>query len=171
MQMTPPGMAGRADAIARLVLAFRPPGEETRTELASWRPDGLDALRTEYTRLFVNGRSGPAAPPEALAWLSGRTTAGKSEFLANLAEAYRGGGLAVGPAAGRPPDHISVMLEYLHFLEATGAPAETVIAFRERFLAPWVAEFLARLEAAEPLPFYRRAGHELGQVLDLHRGG
>lgn len=164
--------ATRWDRCARLVLAFRPPTEETVRELADWNPGNLVRLQTEYTRLFVNGRGGPVAPAEAVCWFAADGPSAQGDFLSSLLGAYALDGVGMDPTAGLPPDHLAVLLEFLWLLESRdgkaasgGAGAPAAEAFIARFLKPWLPRFLGTLEAAETVSFYRRAARELEDLV------
>ncbi|MBI3912686.1 MAG: molecular chaperone TorD family protein [Chloroflexi bacterium] len=150
--------------------------------------ESLDALGVEYNRLFVVPRDDYVPPYESVYtdvvdieytphMVSGAGALGvptrAGELLwgpstAAVQRAYAEAGFAVARAAGEPPDHIGIELQFLARLcdeqasawSADDAPEATRLARIEReFLRAhplrWIARFRTRVDAARALPFYR----------------
>lgn len=91
-----------------------------------------ETLESAYVRLFVSNKNGVPAPPYASFFLEGRMM---GQAAIDMKERLEAAELAVGAAANEPPDHFSIMLEYVYYLLSTG----------------WHEEQYARLAAAEAL--------------------
>ena len=69
-------------------------------------------------------------------------------------------GLAVDLASNEPPDHLSIELEYLYHLLATGwsendpSLAAQGVEFAETVMLPWVRRFRDALAKADPHPVF-----------------
>lgn len=123
------------------------------------------ALRLEYTRLFIGPHALPAAPYESVyrepLWgVMGETT------LA-VRQAYAAAGLTLAPDTRELPDHVAAELEFLAWLSNEQAAAWSVTdearvvhwlrhehSFLEQHLGQWLAAFAERVVAAAALPFY-----------------
>ncbi len=122
------------------------------------------ALRLEYTRLFIGPHALPAPPYESVyrepQWgVMGETT------LA-VQHAYEAAGLTLDPGTRELPDHVAAELEFLAQLSEAQAAAWSVAdevgavgwlghehAFLEQHLGGWLPAFAARVVAAAA-PFY-----------------
>lgn len=126
--------------------------------------DIADAV--EYTRLFVG--PSPMAPPYASMY---RTDAQHPGELwgsgASEVRRYMSHHGFRTVRAGMIPDHVSIMFEFMERLiaaednaKAGGEPDAQPNAHRiqteffARYIQPWVGEFLGKIEAARPQPFY-----------------
>jgi DMSO reductase family type II enzyme chaperone len=127
------------------------------------------ALRLEYTRLFIGPQALPAPPYESVyrePWwgVMGETT------LA-VRRAYEAAGLALDPETKALPDHVAAELEFLARLSKEQAAAWSVPderravhwlwhehSFLERHLGQWLPAFAERVGAAA-VPFYRGLAH------------
>jgi len=130
-----------------------------------------DELAVEYTRLFDVGVPGPPCP------LYGGLYA--SERMQTMEEAlrfYRHFGLTSSPSQRELPDHLTVELEFLHFLtfkeaealEAGADPGPFRRAQRDfiaRHPGRWVPTLASRLEAHEGPAFFRELARLLGAFL------
>lgn len=109
-------------------------------------PDS-DALSRLYSRLFL-------APPRLAhihsgAYLDGGST---GRGVHALEACYRRCGVERRAEFRSPSDHVSVQLEFAAYLYATGSAALPAGHFLDSFVARWVPEFIADLEAAEAGP-------------------
>jgi len=136
-----------------------------------YRADDHMDLLVAYSRLFIGPGSVPA-PPYGSVYLDGGVLMGPTTLA--VAKSYREAGLVVDPLAAELPDHISLMLGFLHFVslrEAIAArngevgEAARWAEGRERFetehLAPWAGKFTAKVQEAEPVPLYAAAARLL----------
>jgi DMSO reductase family type II enzyme chaperone len=109
-------------------------------------PDAAMRWARDYSALFEVGERGPPLPiREELA--AGAAAASKEEVV----RFYEHFGYALEPAAAWQPDHLSVLLEFLHFLafhESGADPGEAVDSLRRAqrdFLARHVLDWLPGL--------------------------
>jgi len=124
---------------------------------------GFDEFCTEYIRLFDVG-SGRGKPPCTL--YGGEYFARpRLDVMEELIRFYGFFDLAPSDRDRELPDHLSVELEFLHYLafregralEAGADPSSFRRAqadFIERHPGQWLSAMLARLEAQAPLPFF-----------------
>lgn len=138
----------------------------------------LQALRIDYTRLFLGPVQAPALP-YASVWLSGKSEVMQPEALEVL-KLYDDAGFAIDDEFHELPDHIAVELEFLYrVLHAAVAaraagddPAVELAdarrrAFVDGHLAAWTGPFLrAQREAAET-PFYATLAELTGRLLEI----
>ncbi len=155
-----------ADVEAWLVAAGLPAVAQSRRADAD-RDGDLPQLASEYVRLFVNAPRGAVAHLEAVAYLAEDGPEAQNEYLAALTSTLATAGLTVTDESPWPPDHLTMLLEYLLFAWSTAPPGEVPATdpFVQRYLAGWVPAMLERLDRADPPPFYRRAGQVLTAVL------
>jgi len=122
-------------------------------------PADFDAFQSEYIRLFqVGGRAGPPCPLHA-----GHYTNDRLRSLETLVRFYNFFG--VQTEQGLMPDHVTVQLEFMHYLaeseaEATsGRDRRSLVRAQADFLgghlANWWPQLEAKLKRQQPLPFYR----------------
>ncbi len=119
-----------------------------------------------YTQTFDYGVTVPPCPPHEGLYRKG---AERAELLLQLADFYEQFGLRVHPEAERPelPDHISVELEFLHFLSfkeaqarQQGAPEylKGYVKAQADFLAlhlnAWLPAFSTKLKESSRLTFF-----------------
>ena len=101
---------------------------------------------TEYVRLFVNGRRGPACPPWASYFLEDRLAGAAALRLHDVAAPAPWGGAGLEDADGAVGE-----LARLALLLLDGRRAEAR-AYLGAHLEPWMARFAARLAAEARLP-------------------
>lgn len=123
------------------------------------------SLQVEYNRLFA-GPLNPQAYASEMAFLS--QSGWRAENCRQLAEAYLGEGLKLAPGSHEQPDHISIELEFMAHLcgkellarennesEALATCERQERSFLENHLAHWAPAFLATVERAAVVGFYR----------------
>ena len=118
----------------------------------------LEELQTEYTRLFIYR---PVCPPNETAY---RDDLKAHQLIEKLDVCYAQAGLELSETLS--PDHISVELEFMHYLlHRQGASPdseanlwkEQASSFKREHLLRWVLEFCAKLHDAADKPFYHLA--------------
>ena len=128
--------------------------------------DDLDSLKIDYARLFV-GPYTLAAPPYGSVYLEGkRLVMGNSTVDAQ--KRYRKAGLNIAEEFKEAPDHITVELEFMHFLifkeieaasnsniEAFGNYLREQQSFLEDHLGAWQSEFTDNVIANSDTEFYK----------------
>ncbi len=119
-----------------------------------------EELQAEYVRLFVNAPGGVPAPPYASIYVQGCGFM-MQEGHAQAMAFYRRAGLE--PAAfDECGDHLRYELAFVgHLLDDEALPM--LNEFLDEHLLQWFPDFLLRLNAAQPCPFYRL----LGQVTEV----
>ncbi len=140
-------------------------------------PALLDSLEEEYIALFVNARSGIAAPlyqscypdadaPQAPVALMGAPAVRMQQRFASR-------DLDLDTGLNEPPDHLAVEIEYLYFLLESGwaendaALLGEAVDFTNTELLAWIPGFEKRLRAAPTGPFYPLVAAILVAVLRL----
>ncbi len=130
-----------------------------------------DDLAVEYTRLFDVGASGPPCP------LYGGLYAGaRMKTMEETVRFYNHFGLTLSDDPREMPDHITTELEFLHFLAFREAEAlhggEDAGPFRRaqrdfaaRHPGRWVPQLRERLDAQDPMPFFRELVCQLERFL------
>lgn len=110
---------------------------------------------TEYVRLFVNGRRGPASPPWASYYTEGRLAGDAALRAVPVDEASLHAAVALEEADGAAAElaALAVLL-----LEQRLDEARTCVADH---LDPWMASFATRLAAEARLPQHRFAAAAL----------
>jgi DMSO reductase family type II enzyme chaperone len=139
--------------------------DPTLAEQGDWdalRHAGLaDDLAVEFTRLFDVSTGGPPCPLHG-----GLYHGARMKTMEEAVRFYNHFGLTLSEAPRELPDHLTTELEFLHFL--TYREAETLAAggdpgpwrraqrdFVSRHPARWVPKLRERLEAEDPMPFFR----------------
>lgn len=147
-------MESLAAASGRLPYPLRLPAPQ------SFRaPEAFDTFQSEYIRLFqVGGRAGPPCPLHA-----GHYTSDRLRSLETLVRFYNFFG--VQTEQGLMPDHVTVQLEFMHYLAESEAEARTgrdrrslvraQADFLDGHLANWWPKLTEKLKSQQPLPFYR----------------
>jgi DMSO reductase family type II enzyme chaperone len=142
---------------------------------SGWRaPADYDSFQTEYIRLFEVGARGASSCPLH----AGHHTSDRLRAMEELVRFYNFFGLRLSP--GLMPDHVTVELEFMHFLafkeaEArnTGGDVDSYLRaqsdFVQRQLANWWPALVAAVKQQRPLPFYRALVALLARVLDAER--
>ena len=119
----------------------------------------LDDFQTEYNRLFEVGTMG--GPPCPL--FGGLYDRDRMRVMEELIRFYNYFGL--GLAQGQLPDHITVELEFIHYLTYKEAEAHQNSGdqesfqraqkdFLDRHLGKWVPVLHQKLAKCQPLPFF-----------------
>ncbi len=140
----------------------------------AWRaPADYDHFQTEYIRLFEVGARGSAASP----LFSGQYGRDRLRTMEELVRFYNFFGLRISP--GVMPDHVTVELEFMHFLafkEAEAGDGGDINSYRraqrdflQRQLANWWPLLAAGLKRQRPLPFYRSLVALAGRFFDSER--
>ena len=155
-----PAVAGDEISLAELGLPY----ELTNTEalLAEWRATEREELKREYSGLFEVGSSGPPVPIRED--LHRNQPAGVREDIVRFYEYF---GYGLDEKFAWAPDHLSVELEFMHFLcyqeaDAVANDADALSAqlaqhdFAERHLVNWVSELAERIIGQQPDALYGR---------------
>jgi DMSO reductase family type II enzyme chaperone len=149
--------------LAALPYAFAPPdGEAVRQQLGS--ATSHRELQSEYIRLFDVGTPRPPCP-----LYGGEYKKSRRGVMEELIRFYNYFGLHPSPRSRDMPDHITIELEFMHFLtfrevaalhhqqdRASYLRAER--DFLERHLCAWVPRLGERLRRQQPHPFYAALG-------------
>jgi len=164
-----PAVAGNEIALSELGLPY----ELTNLEvlLQEWRATDRDELRREYSGLFEVGSNGPPVPIRED--LHRNQPAGVREDIIRFYEFF---GYGLEEQFAWAPDHLSVELEFMHFLcyqeaEATENQADALSAqlaqhdFSERHLVIWVSELAARILSQQPDALYGKLIAALSEFL------
>jgi DMSO reductase family type II enzyme chaperone len=133
-------------------------------------PEDFDTFQSEYIRLFqVGGRAGPPCPLHAGHYGNDRLRA-----LETLVRFYNFFG--VQTEQGLMPDHVSVQLEFMHYLAESEAEAvsnsdrRSLLRAQADFLrgqlCNWWPQLEAKLKRQQPLPFYRALASLTSRFLD-----
>ena len=158
--------------LSGMLPAAAPAPRSLAARLAGAEPGELCAeLEPSYVELFVSRPGGVPAPLYHSCYVGeGRVMGPPAGAMAERLEAE---GLALEEKPGEPPDHLAVEIEYLIYLleEAWGGErpeGEAEAAeMAGRFMLPWVREFAARQEAADPGGLYPLAAKLLVAILEL----
>jgi len=117
-------------------------------------------LQSEYIRLFDVGAPRPPCP-----LYSGEYKKGRKGVMEELIRFYNYFGLHPSPRSRDMPDHITIQLEFMHFLTFREVAAlhhqqdrtsylRAERDFLERHLCAWVPLLSERLRRQQPHPFY-----------------
>lgn len=143
-----PGLKSQAQALCRL---FPSPGDPT------W-----ETLRVAHARLFV-GPFDLLAPPYGSVYLDGeRLLMGPSSL--DVQRHYAAAGVDMPEAAGGPPDHVAVELEFMYFLAYQSAAThearylDASRTFLHEQLGRWFPAFSTRIQEYGSHEFYRQLG-------------
>lgn len=136
-------------------------------------PGDADTLPVEYTRLFdVGGGGGPPCP------LYGGTYGGdRMKVMEEAVRFYNFFDLHLAEKQRELPDHLTIQLEFLHFLAYREAQAlqagEDPTPFRraqrdflERHPGKWIPKLRRRLEKHEAVRCYRALFDAVGEILE-----
>ncbi|MBT4519293.1 MAG: hypothetical protein HOC23_04740 [Halieaceae bacterium] len=127
-----------------------------------------DALVVEYTRLFDVGVSGPVC-----SLFGGLHYGPQMKTMEEVVRYYNHFGLTLSEKMQETPDHLTIELEFLHFLSygendlsQRGEDVKSYQCAQRDFIARhpgrWVPIMCEKLERAKPMPFFR----QLCQLLD-----
>ncbi len=152
-----PAVAGEDIPIGELGLPFQVGNLEAL--LQQWRETDKEELKREYSGLFEVGSDGPPVPIRED--LHRNQPAGVREDIVRFYE-YFGYGLEEKFAWA--PDHLSVQLEFMHFLtykEAEEPGTDEALSFQlaqldfsERHLVNWVSELASKAVGQQPDGLY-----------------
>ncbi len=136
--------------------------------LAGFVDTDLDKLKKEYSGLFEVGSGGPPVPIREDLQTGQR--AGTREELVRFYNFFH---YKLSEKFAWAPDHLSVQLEFMHFLCFSEATAETEVLsyqlaqadFTERHLVKWVPTLIEGVEAISSGSLYARVINTLGDFL------
>lgn len=140
--------------------------------LQEWRDSDPATLRREYSSLFEVGSEGPPVPIRED--LHRNQPAGVREDIVRFYEFF---GYQLSEKFAWAPDHLSVELEFMHFLvyqEAQAADAATADClsfqlaqhdFAERHLVSWVSELAEKVLSQQPQSLYGRLMAAMSECL------
>jgi DMSO reductase family type II enzyme chaperone len=155
-------------AAKRAALPYRLSRGATR----GWRvPADYDGFQSEYIRLFEVGARGASTCPLH----AGHYSNDRLRAMEELVRFYNFFGLRLSP--GLMPDHVTVELEFMHFLAFKEAEARKSDGdvdsylraqrdFVQRHLANWWPILAAAVKQQRPLPFYRALVALLARFID-----
>ena len=141
----------------------------------AWRAAAdYDDFQSECIRLFEVGARGNAACP----LFSGQYGRDRLRAMEELVRFYNFFGLRISP--GTMPDHVTVELEFMHFLAFKEAEARDAGGdvdshlraqrdFLQRQLANWWPLLTAAVKLQRPKPFYRSLVALAGRFFDAER--
>ena len=154
-----PAVAGEPLAVAELGLPYALTDPEPL--LAEWRGADTDALKREYSGLFEVGSDGPPVPIRED--LHRNQPAKVKESIVRFYDYF---GYGLSEKFQWAPDHLSVELEFMHYLaykESEAAAESDALAYQlaqhdfcERHLVHWVPELAERAAAQQPDALYSR---------------
>jgi DMSO reductase family type II enzyme chaperone len=152
-----PAVAGEEIAVGGLGLPYELPGLEALLE--EWRGIDRDKLKRDYSGLFEVGSSGPPVPIRED--LHRNQPAGVREDIVRFYEFF---GYGLNEKFAWAPDHLSIELEFMHFLtfqEAELGDSDDALSFQlaqcdfsERHLVNWVSELAERIIEKQPDTLY-----------------
>ncbi len=120
-----------------------------------FRVEDLEALRVEYTRLFITSPYRTPAPPYASVYLSSDRRL-KGEGYDQALAFYREAGYQP-VEEGDLADHVAYELAFMALLLEEGRK-DLLRKFLEKHFLKWYPRFLGALKQAQPRPFYRALG-------------
>jgi TorA maturation chaperone TorD len=120
--------------------------------------ENLDALRIDYTRLFL-GPSEVYTRPYASEWADGDA--------ADPSPAYAEAGLEIDEGFHERPDHVAVELEFLYRLIHQDAPADLRKRFLAGHLGRWVRPFTEAVRTGAESAFYRELAELTERVVAM----
>jgi DMSO reductase family type II enzyme chaperone len=167
-----PAVASEPVDIAALGLPYELSGLETL--LQEWRGTNTDGLKRQYSGLFEVGSNGPPVPIRED--LHRNQPAGVREDIVRFYEFF---GYGLEEKFAWAPDHLSVELEFMHFLcfrEAQTLEENEEIAdavpyqlaqsdFAERHLCSWVSELAEKILQQQPDVLYGRLFAAMSEFL------
>jgi DMSO reductase family type II enzyme chaperone len=163
-----PAVAGKEVDIAGLGLPYKLDGFQE--VLDEWRHADREELKREYSGLFEVGSDGPPVPIRED--LHRNQPAGVREDIVRFFEFF---GYGLEESFAWAPDHLSVELEFMHFLiyqEAENTDLENAQSFQfaqhdfsQRHLYDWVPEMAERIRSQRPDSMYTRVIAVLSEFL------
>jgi DMSO reductase family type II enzyme chaperone len=152
-----PVVAGEEIVVSELGLPYELPSLDAL--LQEWRGRDRDELKREYSGLFEVGSSGPPVPIRED--LHRNQPAGVREDIVRFYEFF---GYGLNEKFAWAPDHLSIELEFMHFLtfqEAELGDSDDALSFQlaqcdfsERHLVNWVSELAERTIKKQPDALY-----------------
>ena len=152
-----PAVAGEEIALGELGLPYELPNLEALLE--EWRGRDREELKREYSGLFEVGSDGPPVPIRED--LHRNQPAGVREDIVRFYEFF---GYGLNEKFAWSPDHLSIELEFMHFLtfqEAELKDSDDALSFQlaqhdfsERHLVNWVSELAERIIKKQPDALY-----------------
>jgi TorA maturation chaperone TorD len=128
-----------------------------------------EALRVEYTRLFVNDYPELKCPPFETYWATGQRTIYGSGYE-SLLQLYRAAGLDRAPGVGLPLEHVALELELMYFLVLSSLSKPELLCSQERLFAEhisrWARPYSQCLEANATLDAYKATAKLLRELAD-----
>lgn len=117
--------------------------------------NGVDSLRSEFTRLFLGPEKLPAPPWESV-YVNGEPLLFQESTLV-VRDAYRQSGYAAVGYPREADDHVAIELDFMATLALKTCEAETLeremlakqLAFLEGHLLVWIDSFAERLGACD----------------------
>lgn len=136
-------------------------------------PADYQEFQSEFIRLFEVGVGSPPCPLYGGLYLGGRRN-----VMEECTRFYNFFGLSSGGTSRELPDHLSVELEFMHYLafQEVAALQEDGDAdsyrraqrdFLARQLAPWTPRLVERLHTVEAAAFYRALGELIASFARL----
>ena len=130
-----------------------------------------DDLAVEFTRLFDVGAGGPPCP-----LYGGLYVGTRMKTMEEVVRFYNHFGLTLSDSPRELPDHITTELEFLHFLafrevealqsgDDPGPFRRAQRDFAARHPGRWIPKLRERLEAQDPMPFFRELVSQLERFL------
>jgi DMSO reductase family type II enzyme chaperone len=163
-----PAVAGKEVDISGLGLPYKLAGFQE--VLDEWRHADREELKREYSGLFEVGSDGPPVPIRED--LHRNQPAGVREDIVRFFEFF---GYGLEESFAWAPDHLSVELEFMHFLiyqEAENTDLENAQSFQfaqhdfsQRHLYDWVPEMAERIRSQRPDFLYTRVIAVLSEFL------
>ncbi|MBI2877973.1 MAG: molecular chaperone TorD family protein [Candidatus Tectomicrobia bacterium] len=127
-------------------------------------PPALEELQEAYTNLFDVGMGGPPCPLYEGSYVGW----GRTQLFEELLRFYEFFGLELSPSGRELPDHLTVELEFMHYLTFQEAQAEDPFPYRlaqrdflSRHLAHWVPLMAERLAQKTESGLFARLGEVL----------
>ncbi len=129
--------------------------QEEEKEMREWldtRPEFLEPLQIEYTRLFINDVPRVTAPPFASVYL-GDDHSLQTRHTERIRQFYREHGYDITDPS-IPADHVQYQLDFLSALTGEGK-TDAEEEFLIRFFRPWFPDFAHAVRVNTEIPFYR----------------
>lgn len=161
----PEGLGHLTDSLRRL--------QDSRPGLSETEPHAI--LETEYVRLFIAGAGGVVAPLYESCHL-GDAPRIMGDPALSMRSRLGACGLEVALDSNEPPDHLSIELEYLYHLLATGWTEgksdleKQARDFSRMDMLPWVRRFREALSRGDAHPVYLAAADLVVTVLETVGG-
>lgn len=162
-----PAVASREISVSELGLPYTLTSLEPA--LREWQATAPAVLKREYSSLFEVGSSGPPVPIRED--LHRNQPAGVREDIVRFYEFF---GYQLAEHFAWAPDHLSVELEFMHFLiyQEAQAQADDALSFQlaqydfaERHLVNWISELAAKIIGQQPDALYGRLMAAMSECL------